>query len=88
MYAAEYFALGGAEQSLTSQGVFPTGCHRVGLAVLTPQCSLPGCHEVGHPGERGAGWVGWTGAAEPEPSEKDNNSGSQKHKSSPCLPVG
>ena len=90
-----YFALSGAEQLLTSQVVFPTGSHRLGLAVLIPHRFLPSCHEVRDPGERGTGWVGWAGAAEPQPCQEDsaelpseNNSGSHKHKSSPCLPVG
>lgn len=61
-----YFALSGAEQLLTSQVVFPTGSHRLGLAVLIPRRFLSSCHEVRDPGERGTGWVGWAGAAEPQ----------------------
>lgn len=83
----EHFALGGAEQSLTPQGAFSPGCHRVCLAAIPLQCSLPGCRGLGDPAERGAGWVGWAGAAEPEPSDKDNTAAAPTSTNHPraCL---
>lgn len=65
-------------------GVFRSGCHGVALAALTPQCCLP--RGYGPWGARR--WLGGLDRLCRARTSEDNKSGSHKHKSSPCLPVG
>lgn len=74
------FALSVADFS----GVFRSGCHGVALAALTPQCCLP--RGYGPWGARR--WLGGLDRLCRARTSEDNKSGSHKHKSSPCLPVG